>query len=157
MALDSYRTRSLDQVKNDSQVVDEIEQMNLDPDLKAKLREAKMNLEMEQIRLERQKEQERMANELNNNSRQSMDSVSFSDINLNSSSSQFTQQEESTTTYGQRYSEEEKKQAKERIEELNNAGQDLLAMLEEAIKREDAKNQTNETDSIEEEHSMRHR
>ena len=157
MALDSYRPRSLDQVKNDSQVVDEIEQMNLDPDLKAKLREAKMNLEMEQIRLERQKEQERMANELNNNSRQSMDSMSFSDINLNSSSSQFTQQEESTTTYGQRYSEEEKKQAKERIEELNKAGQDLLAMLEDAIKREDAKNQTNETDSIEEEHSMRHR
>lgn len=55
MALDSYRPRSLDQVKNDSQLVDEIEQMDLDPDLKAKLREAKMNLEMEQIRLERQK------------------------------------------------------------------------------------------------------
>lgn len=157
MALDSYRPKSIDQVKNDSQVVDEIEQMNLDPDLKAKLREAKMNLEMEQIRLERQNEQERMTNELNNSSRHSMDSISFSDIYLNSSNSQLTQQEESTLIYGQRYSEEEVKQAKERIEEFNKAGQDLLAMLEDAIKREDAINQANEFDFIEEEHSMRHR
>ena len=157
MGLDSYSKRSLDQVKNDSQVVDEIEQMNLDPDLKAKLREAKMNLEMEQIRLERQNERERIINEINNNSKQNIDSMPFSDINLNSSSNQLTQQEESTPIYGQRYSEEEVKQAKERIEEINKAGQDLLAMLEDAIKREDAINQANEFDSIEEEHSMRHR
>ena len=157
MGLDSYSKRSLDQVKNDSQLVDEIEQMDLDPDLKAKLREAKMNLEMEQIRLERQNERERIINEINNNSKQNIDSMPFSDINLNSSSNQLTQQEESTPIYGQRYSEEEVKQAKERIEEINKAGQDLLAMLEDAIKREDAINQANEFDSIEEEHSMRHR
>lgn len=156
MGLDSYSKRSLDQVKDDSQVIDEIEQMNLDPDLKAKLREAKMNLELEQIRLERQNEQERMVNELNNSSRYSIDSIPFSDINLNSSSYQSIQQEESTPTYGQRYSEEEVKQAKERIEEFNKAGQDLLAMLEDAIKREDAINQANESEN-EEEHSIRHR
>ena len=157
MGLDSYSKRSLDQVKNDSQLVDEIEQMDLDPDLKAKLREAKMNLEMEQIRLERQNERERIINEINNNSKQNIDSMPFSDINLNSSSNQLTQQEESTPIYGQRYSEEEVKQTKERIEEFNKVGQDLLAMLEDAIKREDAINQANEFDSIEEEHSMRHR
>ena len=83
MGLDSYSKRNLDQIRNDSQVVDEIEQMNLDRDLKAKLREAKLNLEMEQIRLERQQEQ--MLSELNKNSRQSMDTMSFSDINLTSS------------------------------------------------------------------------
>ena len=158
MGLDSYSKRSLDQVKNDSQVVDEIEQMNLDPDLKAKLREAKMNLEMEQTILEEvQNERERIINEINNNPKQNIDSMLFSDINLNSSSSQLTQQEESTPIYGQRYSEEEVKQTKERIEEFNKVGQDLLAMLEDAIKREDAINQANEFDSIEEEHSMRHR
>ena len=83
MGLDSYSKRNLDQIRNDSQVVDEIEQMNLDRDLKAKLRESKLNLEMEQIRLERQQEQ--MLSELNKNSRQSMDTMSFSDINLTSS------------------------------------------------------------------------
>lgn len=30
MALDSYRPRSLDQVKNDSQIIDEIEEIKLD-------------------------------------------------------------------------------------------------------------------------------
>lgn len=51
MGLDSYSKRNLDQARSDSQVIDEIEQMNLDPDLKAKLRKAKMNIEMEKARL----------------------------------------------------------------------------------------------------------
>lgn len=44
MGLDSYSKRNLDQARSDSQVIDEIEQMNLDSNLKAKLREAKMNM-----------------------------------------------------------------------------------------------------------------
>lgn len=54
MGLDSYPKRNLVQTKSNYQVVDEIEQMDLDPDLKAKLREAKMNIE--KARLERKKE-----------------------------------------------------------------------------------------------------
>lgn len=53
MGLDSYSKRNLNQERSNSQVIDEKEQMNLDPDLKAKLREAKMNIEMEKARLER--------------------------------------------------------------------------------------------------------
>lgn len=149
MGLDSYSKRNLDQIRNDSQVVDEIEQMNLDRDLKAKLREAKLNLEMEQIRLERQQEQ--MLSELNKNSRQSMDTMSFSDINLTSSNSQSTQQEENVTSFGQEHSEEEVKQAKENLQKNIKAGEDLLAMLEASISEYD------NSDSIDEEDTPRHR
>ncbi len=117
MGLDSYSRRNLDQVRNDSQVVDEIEQMNLDSDLKAKLRKVKVNLEMEKIRLERQDEYDKMVNKINSTSTKSMDSMSFFDINLNGlNNNQPDQQEESITNFGQRYSEEEKQQAKESLQ-----------------------------------------
>lgn len=151
MALDSYRPKNLDQVRNDSEVVDEIEQMNLDPDLKAKLREAKMNLEMEKVRLERQDEYDKMVSEVNSTPTTSMDSMSLSDINLNGlSSNQPTQQEESINNFGQRYSEEEKQEAKERLQQSIKAGEDLLAMLEANI------NESN-SDSLDEEYTPRHR
>ena len=56
--------------------------MNLDSDLKEKLREAKMNMEMEKTRLERQSEYEKIVNEINSTPTRSMDSMSLSDINL---------------------------------------------------------------------------
>ena len=152
MGLDSYSRRNLDQLRKDSQVVDEIEQMNLDSDLKAKLREAKMNLEMEKVRLERQDEYDKIINEVNPTSTRSMDLIPFPDINLNGlSSNQPTQQEESITNFGQRYSEEEKQQAKESLQQSIKAGEDLLAMLEANI------NEYNNSDSLDEEYSPRHR
>lgn len=110
MGLDSYSKRNLDQERSNSQVIDEKEQMNLDPDLKAKLREAKMNIEMEKARLERQNEYEQIVDEVNSTSVRSIDLMSVSDINLNSNQS--TQQEEPIISLGQKYNEEEKQQAK---------------------------------------------
>lgn len=152
MGLDSYSRRNLDQVRNDSQVVDEIEQMNLDSDLKAKLRKVKVNLEMEKIRLERQDEYDKMVNKINSTSTKSMDSMSFLDINLNGlNNNQPDQQEESITNFGQRYSEEEKQQAKESLQQSIKAGEDLLAMLEANI------NEYDNSDSIDEEYIPKHR
>lgn len=110
MGLDSYSKRNLDQERSNSQVIDEKEQMNLDPDLKAKLREAKMNIEMEKARLERQNEYEQIVDEVNSTPVRSIDLMSVSDINLNSNQS--TQQEEPIISLGQKYNEEEKQQAK---------------------------------------------
>ena len=147
MGLDSYSKRNLDQVKSDYQVVDEIEQMNLDPDLKAK-----MNMEMEKARLERQNAYEQIADEVNSTPIRSMDSMSVSDINLNSlNSNQSTQQEESIISFGQKYSEEEKQQARENLQKNIKAGEDLLAMLEASISEYD------NSDSIDEECTPRHR
>ena len=102
MGLDRYSKRNLDQVKSDYQVVDEIEQMNLDPDLKVKLRKAKMNMEMEKARLERQSAYEQIADEVNSTPIRSMDSMSVSDINLNNlNSNKSTQQEKSIISFRQ--------------------------------------------------------
>lgn len=149
MGLDSYSKRNLDQVKSDYQVVDEIEQMNLDPDLKAKLRKAKMNMEMEKARLERQNAYEQIADEVNSTPIRSMDSMSVSDIKLNSNQS--TQQEESIISFGQKYSEEEKQQARENLQKNIKVGEDLLAMLETSISEYD------NSDFIDEEYTPRHR
>lgn len=149
MGLDSYSKRNLDQERSDSQVINEIEQINLDPDLKAKLREAKMNIEMEKARLERQNEYEQIVDEVNSTPVRSIDSMSVSDINLNSNQS--TQQEEPTISLGQKYSEEEKQQAKENLQKNIKAGEDLLAMLEASISEYD------NSDSIDEEYTPRHR
>lgn len=149
MGLDSYSKRNLDQERSDSQVIDEIEQMNLDPDLKAKLREAKMNIEMEKARLERQNEYEQIVDEVNSTPVRSIDSMSVSDINLNSNQS--TQQEEPIISLGQKYSEEEKQQAKENLQKNIKAGEDLLAMLEASISEYD------NSDFIYEEYTPRHR
>lgn len=151
MGLDGYSRRNLDQVRNDSQIVDEIEQMNLDPDLKAKLREAKMNLEMEQIRLEGQSEYDKMVNEVNSTPTRSMDSMSLSDVTLNGLSSNQSTQQESITNFGQRYSEEEKQEAKERLQQSIKTGKDLLAMLETNAA------EYNNSDSLDEEYTPRHR
>lgn len=152
MGLDSYSKRNLDQVKSDYQVVDEIEQMNLDPDLKAKLRKAKINMEMEKARLERQSTYEQIADEVNSTSIRSMDSMSVSDINLNSlNSNKSTQQEKSIISFRQKYSEEEKQQARENLQKNIKAGEDLLAMLEASISEYD------NSDSIDEEYTTRHR
>lgn len=152
MGLDSYSKRNLDQVKSDYQVVDEIEQMNLDPDLKAKLRKAKMNMEIEKARLERQSAYEQIADEVNSTPIRSMDSMSVSDINLNSlNSNKSTQQEKSIISFRQKYSEEEKQQARENLQKNIKAGEDLLAMLEASISEYD------NSDSIDEEYTPRHR
>ena len=152
MGLDSYSKRNLDQVKSDYQVVDEIEQMNLDPDLKVKLRKAKMNMEMEKAGLERQSAYEQIADEVNSTSIRSMDSMSVSDINLNSlNSNKSTQQEKSIISFRQKYSEEEKQQARENLQKNIKAGEDLLAMLEASISEYD------NSDSIDEEYTPRHR
>lgn len=152
MGLDSYSKRNLDQVKSDYQVVDEIEQMNLDPDLKAKLRKAKMNMEMEKARLERQNAYEQIDDEVNSTPIRSMDSMSVSDIKLNSlNSNQSTQQKESIISFGQKYSEEEKQQARENLQKNIKAGEDLLAMLETSISEYD------NSDFIDEEYTPRHR
>lgn len=152
MGLDSYSKRNLDQVKSDYQVVDEIEQMNLDPDLKAKLRKAKINMEMEKARLERQSTYEQIADEVNSTSIRSMDSMSVSDINLNSlNSNKSTQQEKSIISFRQKYSEEEKQQARENLQKNIKAGEDLLAMLKASISEYD------NSDSIDEEYTPRHR
>lgn len=152
MGLDSYSKRNLDQVKSDYQVVDEIEQMNLDPDLKVKLRKAKMNMEMEKARLERQSAYEQIADEVNFTPIRSMDSMSVSDINLNNlNSNKSTQQEKSIISFRQKYSEEEKQQARENLQKNIKAGEDLLAMLEASISEYD------NSDSIDEEYTTRHR
>ena len=127
----------------------EKEQMNLDPDLKAKLREAKMNIEMEKARLERQNEYEQIVDEVNSTPVRSIDLMSVSDINLNSNQS--TQQEEPIISLGQKYNEEEKQQAKENLQKNIKAGEDLLAMLEASISEYD------NSDSIDEEYTPRHR
>ena len=163
MGLDSYSKRNLDQERSNSQVIDEKEQMNLDPDLKAKLREAKMNIEMEKAklreakmniemekaRLERQNEYEQIVDEVNSTPVRSIDLMSVSDINLNSNQS--TQQEEPIISLGQKYNEEEKQQAKENLQKNIKAGEDLLAMLEASISEYD------NSDSIDEEYTPRHR
>ena len=149
MGLDNYSKRNLDQERSNSQVIDEKEQMNLDPDLKAKLREAKMNIEMEKARLERQNEYERILDEVNSTPVRSIDLMSVSDINLNSNQS--TQQEEPIISLGQKYNEEEKQQAKENLQKNIKAGEDLLAMLEASISEYD------NSDSIDEEYTPRHR
>ena len=152
MGLDSYSKRKLDQVSNDTEIVDGLEHMNLDADLKAKLREAKMNMEMEKVRLERQNEYEQIIDEINSSPIKSMDSMSVSDINLNSlNSNQSTQQEEQIISFGQKYSEEEKQQAKDNLEKNRKAGEELLAMLEASISEYD------NSDSIDEEYIPRHR
>lgn len=64
--------------------------------------------------------------------------MSVSDINLNSlNSNQSTQQEEPIISLGQKYSEEEKQQAKENLQKNIKAGEDLLAMLEASISEYD--------------------
>ena len=152
MGLDSYSRRNLDQVRRDYQVADDIEKMNLDPDLKAKLREAKVKMEMEKIRLERQEAYDKNVEEINSAPTRSIDSMLLSDINLNSSSNnQIAQREERITNFGQKYSEEEKQQAKENLQRSIKAGEDLLAMLEADI------GEYNNSDSIDESYTPRHR
>lgn len=78
--------------------------------------------------------------------------MSVSDINLNSlNSNQSTQQEEPIISLGQKYSEEEKQQAKENLQKNIKAVEDLLAMLEASISEYD------NSDSIDEKYTPRHR
>ncbi len=153
MALDSYRARNLDQVENDSQKIDEIEQIKLDPDLKAKLREAKKNLEMEKALLERQNEKDKMVSELNLASKRNMDSISLSDINLNSSynNNYPIQQEENIADFGPIYSEEEKQRAQEEIQRNLKSLEDLFTILDDKI------SEYNVSDSLDEEQTTKYR
>ena len=108
-----------------------------------------MNIEMEKARLERQNEYEQIVDEVNSTPVRSIDLMSVSDINLNSNQS--TQQEEPIISLGQKYNEEEKQQAKENLQKNIKAGEDLLAMLEASISEYD------NSDSIDEEYTPRHR
>lgn len=78
--------------------------------------------------------------------------MSVSDINLNNlNSNKSTQQEKSIISFRQKYSEEEKQQARENLQKNIKAGEDLLAMLEASISEYD------NSDSIDEEYTTRHR
>ena len=144
MGLDFYAKRRLDSVKNDSQVVDEIEKMNIDQETKDKLRQAKMELEMEQMRLKRENTQEKIESELSSNSQKSMDMTSFPSVNLSSGNSQSSNQEESFN-FNNKYSEEEVRQAKEINDKNIKMTQDLLAWIEDEIKRYDESETMEET------------
>ena len=134
MGLDSYSRKSVDLIDESVNEVDKIEHMKLDSDLKSKLREVKNILEMESVLSKKQNEQEQFISELKNSSRRSLDAVSFSDGNLNGSVvSQPTNQEEVTSEFGHKYSEEEKQQAKESLQQSLKKGEDLIAMLEGSI------------------------
>ena len=148
MGLDFYAKRRLDQVKNDFQVVDEIEKMNIDQETKDKLRQAKMELEMEQMRLKRENTQEKIENELSSNSQKSMDITSFPSANLSSGNSQSSNQEE-PFNFNNKYSEEEVRQAKEIKDKNIKMTQDLLAWIEDETRQYD------ESESMEE--TTRHR
>lgn len=134
MGLDSYSRKSVDLIDESVNEVDEIEHMKLDSDLKSKLREVKNILEMESVLLKKQNEQDQFISELKNSSRRSLDAVSFSDVNLNGSVvSQPTNQEEVASKFGHKYSEEEKQQATESLQQSLKKGEDLIAMLEASI------------------------
>ena len=134
MGLDSYSRKSVDLIDESVNEVDKIEHMKLDSDLKSKLRKVKNILEMESVLSKKQNEQEQFISELKNSSRRSLDAVSFSDVNLNGSVvSQPTNQEEVTSEFGHKYSEEEKQQAKESLQQSLKKGEDLIAMLEASI------------------------
>lgn len=131
MGLDSYSRKNLDQVRNDTQVVDEIEQVKLDSDLKSKVREAKINMEIEKARLKIQSEYQNLVNEIDSTPIKNMDSISLSDTSLNTSSNnQAIQQGIGITNFGQNHSEEEVQRAKENIQKTKKIGDDLIAMLE---------------------------
>ena len=72
---------------------------------------------MEKARLERQNEYEQIVDEVNSTPVRSIDLMSVSDINLNSlNSNKSTQQEKSIISFRQKYSEEEKQQARENLQ-----------------------------------------
>lgn len=106
-------------MRNDSQIIDEIEEIKLDSDLKAKLKDAKMKLEMEKARLKRQSEYDKIISELNSTSTRGMDSIFLSNINLNGSyNNRNSTQQERNLISGINYSEEEKQQAQKRIQKV---------------------------------------
>lgn len=134
MGLDSYSRKSVDLIDESVNEVDEMKHMKLDSDLKSKLREVKNILEMESVLSKKQNEQDQFISELKNSSRRSLDAVSFSDVNLNGSVvSQPTNQEEVASKFEHKYSEEEKQQAKESLQQSLKTGEDLIAMLEASI------------------------
>ena len=151
MGLDSYSRKNLDQVRNDTQVVDEIEQVKLDSDLKSKVREAKINMEIEKARLKIQSEYQNLVNEIDSTPTKNMDSISLSDTSLNTSSNnQAIQQGIGITNFGQNHSEEEVQRAKENIQKTKKIGDDLIAMLETS------NDVVNNSNAINEDQTLKH-
>lgn len=87
-----------------------------------------MKLEMEQARLKRQSEYDKIISELNSTSTRGMDSIFLSNIILNGSynNRNSTQQERNAPNFGHKYSEEEKQQAQKRIQKSLKAGEEYL-------------------------------
>ncbi len=147
MGLDSYSKKRLEEVKEDSNYIQEIQGMEsffkLDSDLQSRVREAAKEIEMEKVRLERQNEQEKIEYELNRSKVNALDSMPYSFTSSNYSSTNQNKQEENQATYGQSLEE-----VKRNIDETARKGLDIIAQLEASIYQDE---------QIEEEQSTRHR
>lgn len=152
MGLDNYTKRRLEEVKEEKEEILKVPGMEsmgkLDPDIEAQLKEKLREIEMEQIRLERQNKQESIESELNRDPKPSLDSMPFSFYSSNSANKNTATKEENTISFGHIYTEEEKKQIREEKERQEKRLEDILGWL---------KDSNDDTESLEEEQSMRHR